>query len=453
MGPERSRRGTLSGRKLPERRVACRESGRVRAAFSLLLTAAVAAYAAAAQAAPCNSLPDVSMRIGRAQLFLYNPNDYAKLAGARDVLGINSDVHGQPHRLPASMWSGMYITVDRWGINGHKDPERDLAWFQRYHPSWIAYKADQRTPAWEFGDRNYVPLDISNPAVRAFTVSTEIAPYLTNIYSGVSVDNVTPTNVWGRVGVCSIAFTSGTCSDNGGKWRRLYGGQRIDSRYLNDYIAWLKYLKSWLATSPAPCLLINLSYRPDDRTGDAALAHVADAITDETGFVENCRIDPIGQNWVDKVKFYADLSVPLVVNNYIVEPGSPPCATATSLPQNLWNWVFASYLMEKTGRTYLAWSVSSATTSGNKEFQDFRPELYAQIGLPQGGMMQSSGGAYFRKFTSALALVNPWPTRTVSYELGSEIYHDAVKTNFVGHVSLPPLTAKFLFIGAAPGSH
>lgn len=148
--------------------------------FSIFSIAASAFLRSGNASAACPSLPDVSTRIGRAQLDYYDPN-YSNLVGKRDYLWSNSDRTSKPHAL-AGAYAGMYILLDRWEINGHKDPSRNLTWFQHFHPTWIVYRGDQQTPAWEWGV-DFVPLDIANPAVQSFIENNEIAPFLNQPYT------------------------------------------------------------------------------------------------------------------------------------------------------------------------------------------------------------------------------------------------------------------------------
>eukprot|EP01047_Picozoa_sp_COSAG01_P025053 COSAG01_NODE_1568_length_9874_cov_15.549872_6_plen_242_part_00 len=48
---------------------------------------------------------------------------------------------------------------------------RNLSWWQAHHPDWIVYKADRKTPAYQYDDPCCVPLDISNALVRQFQLN------------------------------------------------------------------------------------------------------------------------------------------------------------------------------------------------------------------------------------------------------------------------------------------
>jgi hypothetical protein len=48
---------------------------------------------------------------------------------------------------------------------------RNLSWWQAHHPDWIMYKADRKTPAYQYDDPCCVPLDISNTLVRQFQLN------------------------------------------------------------------------------------------------------------------------------------------------------------------------------------------------------------------------------------------------------------------------------------------
>src|SRR2546421_5015417 len=66
----------------------------------------------------------------------------------------------RPHGL-LGVANGYLIQFDRdhWA--------RPLRWWRKHHPTWIIYRCDRKTPAYEFGDP-HVPIDITNPAVRRY---------------------------------------------------------------------------------------------------------------------------------------------------------------------------------------------------------------------------------------------------------------------------------------------
>src|SRR5215468_4510642 len=85
-GNVRARRGTFKVRAL------------VATLAVLGATLASSASSASRAYAACGSLPDVSSRMGRAQLFYRSP-DYTSLSETRDVLWMNKDRANHPHRL------------------------------------------------------------------------------------------------------------------------------------------------------------------------------------------------------------------------------------------------------------------------------------------------------------------------------------------------------------------
>lgn len=54
------------------------------------------------------------------------------------------------------------------------DAKHDIAFWKRFHPDWIQYECDGKTPATLYGGAN-VSLDISNPEVRQWQPASYIA--------------------------------------------------------------------------------------------------------------------------------------------------------------------------------------------------------------------------------------------------------------------------------------
>jgi len=113
------------------------------------------------------------------------------------------------------------------------DANHDLAFWQARHPTWVTYRCDGVTPAYFPGDTN-VPLDISNPAVRAWQVDqfTQLRPGL----HAVALDNFQFQN---KLGVCGV-------HDSSGRFVRKYSGKLDDPAFAAAAVDWLESISAAL---------------------------------------------------------------------------------------------------------------------------------------------------------------------------------------------------------------
>jgi hypothetical protein len=188
----------------------------------LVLLAALLLGAEATMAAA--TLPaDTTTRIGRGQLFADVPQP--QQSGVIDWLW--SSTTGSTNNCapsPAGVQTGLYFSGDRFWAHLPYNAQYTLSWLQANHPDWIVYLADQQTPAWEFGDERGIetPMATWLPAYQGFLAQQLVAPL--SYCNSLSADNVSIENNWGRDGTCSISFTTGNCTSNGGTFTSRYGG-------------------------------------------------------------------------------------------------------------------------------------------------------------------------------------------------------------------------------------
>jgi hypothetical protein len=90
-----------------------------------------------------------------------------------------SSAYTAVNRLPLVQVYGGNVRLPK-GCSDTAGGGCDLAWFQANHPDWIIYTDDQKTPAYMFNDRSWVPLDISNPTVQEF-IKTNLYAHVLNV--------------------------------------------------------------------------------------------------------------------------------------------------------------------------------------------------------------------------------------------------------------------------------
>jgi len=445
-------------------RVVCRVS---RLFLTVGLVLSLSRTIAFAQALPM----DVSTRIGRAGEFVYKytPEQYATKLEDRDVYWNNQATSLQggvdKQRFPVGVFSGFYTAVNRVPVYAQPYGKTriitacgvprgggcTLEWFRKNHPRWIIYKADQVTPAYQFGDKNWIPLDISNPDVQSWFKAYVFAPVLDEGYQAISVDNVAAQNAFGEAGVCSIAPTT-HCTADGGTWTQLYSGEEHneDRRFAAARIEWAKTITAF-AHSRGRSAMANVTYTPRFEKASIELINAFDLWFDETGFTGNnvpsdCSLNKgnamTGKKWEEKVNFIVRLNGGRGPKGYIILNSICPFdSTARTGTFEIVEMAVATYMMVKNAHAYLWMFFSDGKDCGGAAYCDDRagaswPQYYIEHGTARGSF-SVKGGVYQRAFDKALALVNPNPNVNLSYDLGTGVYYRSDCSRWAGEIKVP----------------
>ncbi|NUR89442.1 MAG: hypothetical protein HOY71_35610, partial [Nonomuraea sp.] len=133
---------------------------------------------------------------------------------------------------PQGVVASSYVTVFR------NAPLRQYTfdWFKANHPTWIAYTADRVTPAWEFNNHVYTPLDVGNPDVRKWMFENMIDPKIAEGFKVIAVDNVQVRNDFKRAGHY----------DEQGNWVQQFNDDPKDPAYIGYLTDWLTALRDGL---------------------------------------------------------------------------------------------------------------------------------------------------------------------------------------------------------------
>jgi hypothetical protein len=420
---------------------------------------------------------DVSTRIGRAGEFVYRytPEQYATKLQERDVYWNNqpTSLQGGANKLrfPAGVFSGFYAAVSRVPANAQAfgktriitacgNPRGGgctLDWFRQNHPRWIIYKADQVTPAYQYGDKAWIPVDVSNPDVQSWIKTYVFAPLFDEGFQAISVDNVTVQNDFGEAGVCSIAPAT-NCTADGGTWTQIYSGARYDDhRFIAARIEWAKAITAF-AHSKGRSAMANVTFIPRVERATTELINAFDIWFDETGFTGNsvpsdCSLTAspamTGKKWEDKVSYIVKLNGGRGPKGYIILnsicPFDSPSRTATF---EIVEMAVATYMMVKNAHTYLWMFFSNGKECGGAGYCDDRagaswPQYYIEHG-PARGQYSVKGGVYQRAFGKALALVNPHPGASLPYDLGADVYYRSDCSRWTGDIKVPRLSGLVL---------
>lgn len=383
--------------------------------FRLVLIAGLytsAARDAIAEALPAGAFPgppDVTARIGTAQIFDSAVKDHALLAG-RDVIWAEQSGAAIPG------------TFSMFYMEGDRAPDRavTLDWFEANHPDWVMRDCKGTMPR-EFGDP-FVMLDIRNPEVRQYLYDQSVPKAVAQHMQAMAVDNISADDDFAR---CGIQTHSG--------WQLLYSGAQNDPTYAHDVADWLGWLAGRVHEA-GMALAANHYYERGRRAAYLDIAAKADIVADEAGYTRHCKPLFHDSEWLDRITLFQGIAASkgLIIIDQV-------CPLASQITPELADWSLANYLLVKGSHSYLA-----ITGENYGEYVDF-PQLHLDIGRPLGAFAVT-GGVYHREFARALVLLNPSATTPVSYDLGSESpwLDPRSQQHLRGTVQLAPGTALVL---------
>ena len=310
-------------------------------------------------------------------------------------------------------------------------PGHSLLWWQAHHPGWIVYRCDRKTPAYDAPGTSNVPLDITNPSVRAYEIQ-EVAGMFARGASGAAFDDFSFSNSGGRCGVY-----------RGGEWRSLhYPAPAQDSATLNnDMRNWLKSIREELRRRfPTKTLAVDMNLRASGIANVRAVAPYVDMVLDESGFTSYGTGGLMSTAWQQEVgdlEYLASLGKAVDVNA-IVNAASNSSVTRSQL-----SWALGNYLLVKGAHSYTyvyATGDRSSLGVGSSGYGTFydRPQYHIPIGAPTSGRF-SSYGVQMRYYAGGLVIVNPSSWQTFAVPLG-QAYTDMFGTPYTA-VTLSPASA------------
>lgn len=458
---------------------ACRKSPRLVVAAWI---SSLCVTSAAAQALPV----DVSTRVGRAGEFVYNytPDQYRHRLSDRDVYWSNQPTSAQGGYdklyFPEGTFSGAYVPVNRvpamaqtYGrtnvIKACGQPKGggcDLGWFRSNHPDWIIYKADQVTPAYMYGNKDWTPVDITNRQAQRWLIENYYTPIMNLGYQALSVDNVASVNYFAEAGTCSIAPTT-NCTADGGVWTQLYTGLAGDKIFAEARINWGRIVTEW-AHSIGKSTMANITYVWGDPVHTAHLVNAYDVWYDEAGISgaaspSSCELGSYsaGPYWKRKLSFITGLNAGAGPKAYISQNSVCPAFAFAQPGKNsnfdMVEYIVASYLLMKNGHSYLWMFFSTGSACGVASYCDDEPGAsWPQYRLEHGrasGPHAVTENIYHRRFANALAIVNPSLTTDHTYDLGTSVYHRYDCSEWRGVINVPRKSGVVLLPGVSATSN
>ena len=348
----------------------------------------------------------VQSGIGSAQIFEYKP------AGTIPFLTTKPDFVWGARVASPDQYRTYYVAFDRDAVREH-----DENWYKENRPDWLVYKCDRKNLAlsYKYSFGYYMPIDISNIAVRQYFWSTKILPALKSGFQGIAFDNVSAVNYASRCGTYQA-----------GSWDQQFTGARVDKSYSSAVRDWL----SWMAErihGEGGSVAINLFFSANDVEGYESIAAHADIIVDEGGFSRKCHPWIVGNAWKRKIETLYKIAQKksLVIIDQT-------CPELVEINQKIVNWTLASALLVKGERTYL--SITDYKTKVPGDAAPHSKDL--NIGAPI-SEINISGGVYTRAFQNGIVLVNP-TSRELEKDIGSDGFIDLFGSYQSGTIKLMP---------------
>lgn len=307
------------------------------------------------------------------------------------------------------------------------DRTHDLAWYQANHPDWVVYQADRQTPAYEFGNTVYVPIDFTNPQVRQYYVDSLVMPLVGQGYPIIGFDNVGTFNGFGSCGHY----------DGNGQWVQQYSGDRVDTAWSTAVLDWLGYLAGELHANDVG-VAANITWNASVQLDDIRQAvNLVDVYVDEQGFTVHRDENYNDQAWLDKFDFAREIA-PGKAYFAINQTTTDDLADAS---QQQVDWAIANYLLYREQESMM-------TLCGKSQYHVFldRPELHVNIGRPATTPVLDSTGAWKRGYERGRVLVNPSSTIAANVTLPAGTWTDMHGQTFSGKILLAPNSGTVLSI-------
>jgi hypothetical protein len=327
------------------------------------------------------------------------------------------------HAGNEALLAGYYIIagtdaeLHQFGNLGHP-----LSWWQANHPDWILYECDQQTIAYVPG-QTQVPLDISNPDVVAYLLTTVGTYAENNGYDQVSFDFVEPVNETGGENGGSRGCGVWTTQDGQQVWVQKFSGSPSDPAWVSALVGYLTSASQYLHGLPRPLAVWgnNTVYgvAPGDPT-ESQFVSVLDVVSDETGFAD-----------------YGKFATDAAFNDIVSWAATIQGEGKAYLPRALYHtatlsnaqieYAIAAYMMEKEEA-----SAMTVYPYGQYGTDRYSPAYQAPVGVPCGPMYggpkyQHLGQyVYYRVYSGGLTIVNTKNAKSYTVDLPQQSYTDAV---------------------------
>ncbi|SFF30699.1 Hypothetical glycosyl hydrolase family 15 [Actinacidiphila alni] len=306
-------------------------------------------------------------------------------------------------------------------------------WFRTNHPTWIEYTADRTTPAWEFGNQVYTPLDVANPEVRQWYFTTIIEPAIAAGYKVIAVDNIGLRN----------DFKMSGHYDADGNWVQQFSDDPDDATFFDYVNDWLSYLSGGLhARGAAGAFNITFNASLHDFSQDKTEAWLnatrkaiatSDIWLNEQGFTVHRPENVTDDEWSMMYDLIREFRCkPMVIDNKL------PTDTWDQASPEQRQWVVANYLLYRERPTMMV-------MTGLKDYAQYNdiPELDVDLGRPVTGPIGHGTGLWLRSYQHGMTVVNPSSTASRQLILPGT-WTDLHGVTYSGRTTVPPNTGLVL---------
>ena len=368
------------------------------------------------------ALPDSTENIHVGLIFDYREPDLTRLQDQVDyVWGGSPKLKG-----PSLPYVDYYIPFSRDGNSSHT-----LAYWNNSHPDWVLYQCDQKTPAYLFGNRTNIPLDITNPLVRDYQLQIaeeklSVAAAPGRSFNGIAWDNMSLSNVGKACGVWQ-----------GNTWVGRFTGGSPDPAYTRAIVTWAQDIYTRMKER-FPDKGIAINYDGGVGADDPLMPYLDINLSESgfTGFSKKMLADAAWTAYVQRLEKLDELGKGFVVINEFA------AADDQAITQAQVQWALSNYLLVKGRHSYVsitAYTPPTSTSSGVQHYGYFydRPEYHASIGSPISARYFDRG-VQRRNYSNGVVFVNPSSRETFQFTL-TRSYID-LYGNEVATLVLPPTT-------------
>ncbi|GAA1566439.1 MULTISPECIES: putative glycoside hydrolase [Kribbella] len=331
---------------------------------------------------------------------------------------------------PAGVLASSYVTAFRNAPARQYTPE----WFRTNHPDWIEYTADRTTPAWEFNNQVYTPIDISNPEVRQWFTTNLIDPALAAGFTTIAVDNI---------GVRNDFHVSGHY-DKDGNWVQQFGADPKDPAWVADVLDWLRYLRDY-AHAHGASVAFNLTFNgslhdefqdksPEYLAALDQMIDISDIWLNEQGFTVHRVENVVDDEWQ-------------IMFDLLRRHRCKPSVIMNKLPTDYWyqstpeqrQWVVANYLLYRESPAMLE-------STGRKDYAGFNeiPEMSADLGTAITPPVRRGPILWTRLYRDGITIVNPSSAQPSTVDLPAGTYTDLHGVHYTGTITVPANTGLVL---------
>ena len=339
------------------------------------------------------------------------------------------------------------VVLGQYSAGYRSTPLHTTKWFYNHHPDWIVYLNDRHTVAYEFGNSQDTPLDISNPAV----VAWKQADIATGFHgqAWVDLDNIDSENgakfaghYVGAKGPCAAAAQP-SC---GGVWHQDYTGAPLDPVWIGVDLAYVTTMRAYF-NAHGRSVMINNSENSNPaylRPGDQiALANAANGSLSEGFPMDACATS---HGWINGRP--TDAQFDAEYQEYIAESLLPFFAigylcnhTLAQATHDEEAWATAAFLMgiQNPKLNYLAVVGYGKGLTDYETIEPYPASMNPPIGPISDPPPSVGSRPYVRNFSHGLAALNPssTATATITVPAGKDQFGTPVSA---GSLVLQPMT-------------